>query len=125
MAYVGDKKRNYQLRWIKLRRQEWIDQNGPCKNCGSNEKLTVDHIDRRSKVLSVSSVWSLARDNPKRLEELRKCQVLCEPCHLQKNFEENSVSCHDRKAERKCCKCDFCRTVHTERVREYRNRISK
>ena len=72
--------RGYQNRWLKDRRDQWLKENGPCVKCGSNEKLEVDHIDPKEKI--THKVWSLNLE--KRISELKKCQVLCESCHMEK-----------------------------------------
>lgn len=72
---------------ISYRRLKWINQNGPCKNCGSSEKLEVDHIDPSTKISNTVWTWTEKRRNL----ELEKCQVLCRPCHIQKSFKEGSM----------------------------------
>ena len=80
-----DERRAYQRAWIKRRRDDWIAANGPCVICGSPENLEVDHKDPTSKRLQPSGLWSLSLRNPKRIEELEKCQVLCHQCHVDKS----------------------------------------
>ena len=72
--------REYQRKWMARRRKEWLDANGPCVECGSEENLQVDHINPEDKV--EHKVWSWAEG--RRLAELAKCQVLCLPCHQAK-----------------------------------------
>lgn len=76
--------RKYQRRWIEARRQEWLNEHGPCQTCGTWSQLEVDHKDATTKRYNVTSLWSLALDNPKRVTELAKCWVLCHDCHLRK-----------------------------------------
>jgi 5-methylcytosine-specific restriction endonuclease McrA len=73
---------------MKARRDEWVIVNGPCARCGSNDNLEVDHLDPGSKLIQPAKLWSMAPDNPKRIAELAKCQVLCETCHLAKTKAE-------------------------------------
>jgi 5-methylcytosine-specific restriction endonuclease McrA len=80
-----EEQREYQRLWILERRQDWIAANGPCNECGSWDELEVDHVDAATKSMYVSVVWSMALDNPKRVAELAKCQVLCHPCHIEKS----------------------------------------
>lgn len=75
----------YQARWAKKHRQEWIAENGPCRFCGSWDRLEVDHIDPTQKV--THAVWSWAPE--RRDAELAKCQVLCRACHSKKTGEQN------------------------------------
>lgn len=51
--------------------------------CGCTEKLEFDHIDPLTKTASISRL--LANGNQFDLEkELKKCQLLCNPCHVGK-----------------------------------------
>lgn len=79
--------RQYQLAWIKRRRQDWINTNGPCVRCSSWDDLEVDHRNHEEKLYNVSSLWALAPTNPKRVSELEKCQVLCADCHGAKTAQ--------------------------------------
>lgn len=81
-----DYQREYQRGWVKSRRQKWIDANGPCKACGSSENLEVDHVDPIRKVSH--RIWSWTAE--RREKELRKCQVLCRPCHRKKTVAFNA-----------------------------------
>jgi hypothetical protein len=72
-----DRQRAFQRAWIKRRREEWIAANGPCIDCGSTERLEVDHESAASKVSHRIWSWSESR----RLAELAKCVVRCRPCH--------------------------------------------
>ncbi len=87
MAYIGDKKKEYQRQWMAKRRQEWIDSKGGCCiDCGSKDRIEVDHIDASTKLLTPAKLWSLALDNPRRQVELAKCTVRCHDCHTEKTF---------------------------------------
>ena len=97
--------RDYQLVWVTRRRNQWIKENGPCKRCGSTDNLEVDHIDRKTKLISPTKLWSLSKDNPKRVEELKKCQVLCSSCHKLKNQEETVTACARHRRTKHKCDC--------------------
>ncbi|MES2355581.1 MAG: HNH endonuclease signature motif containing protein [Pseudomonadota bacterium] len=73
---------------VKGRRAEWLAKNGPCRKCGSSEKLEVDHVDPSQKV--THQVWTWAQE--RRDAELAKCQVLCSKCHRKKTIAENRAS---------------------------------
>lgn len=81
--------RSYLKRWyvevVAPRRSKWFEENGPCKNCGSWDRLELDHIDRDTKVHHAIWTWSEQR----RTEELAKCQPLCYSCHKKKSVQEN------------------------------------
>lgn len=65
---------------VRRTRSEWIEVNGPCAECGSRDRLEVDHVDPRQKVSH--SIWSW--EPVKRAAELSKCRVLCRVCHKRK-----------------------------------------
>ena len=67
-------------------RQEAVEAaGGKCVKCPSTEKLQFDHIDPKQKVNHRIWTWSPAR----RAAELAKCQLLCEPCHIQKTIDND------------------------------------
>lgn len=111
-------KKEYQRKWLKARRDKWIQENGPCKKCGSYEELEVDHIDRSTKSLKPSHVWSLTE--VKRLEELKKCQVLCSKCHKDKTATEKITVEHGLTRYRNGCKCEICKREAAEYKRKRR-----
>lgn len=76
------------------KRQRWIEEHGPCRNCGDWADPTIDHVLRsdKSDLLKRSGGgtgpiwgWPEARRNA----ELAKCQVLCLTCHRIKSKIEN------------------------------------
>ena len=64
--------------WIRSRRTEL----GPCLDCGSDKNLEFDHVDPSTKEHNVSDMASHATYMIER--EIRKCQVLCQDCHIKK-----------------------------------------
>lgn len=107
-------------------RQEWVDANGPCVKCGSSVDLEVDHIDRSQKAYNPRALWSLAENNQKRIDELAKCQVLCEKCHKEKTREESKTNKHGTYAMRNTwnCRCDKCMEYVRRVKQESRARIA-
>jgi 5-methylcytosine-specific restriction endonuclease McrA len=87
------KQKAYQRRWISERRRAYLDGKS-CVQCGCSEvsQLEVDHINREEKVSHRIWSWSEAR----RHDELRKCQVLCRACHIEKTAQENSKASSHR-----------------------------
>ncbi|KKN81586.1 hypothetical protein LCGC14_0318540 [marine sediment metagenome] len=79
-----EKQRKYQRERVAKARREWLEENGPCAQCGSWDGLNVDHIDRVTKVSH--GVWSWSK--AKRRKELAKCQILCLICHRKKTADE-------------------------------------
>jgi 5-methylcytosine-specific restriction endonuclease McrA len=115
--------RDYQRKWIKKRRQDWVDDNGPCRQCGSSESLEVDHIRREDKTMHTASIWSKRKEV--RDLELSKCQVLCKVCHLKKTIEESnypglihgSISGYDKHK----CRCEDCKLTKRKRSMKSKN----
>ena len=93
--------------------------------CGSREKLEVDHVDRASKTVNPSRLWSLAEGNPLRVSELAKCQVLCRSCHKAKTRSEFAHEFpHGRYVtyNKHGCRCDECRLASRDNRRRQREK---
>lgn len=120
-AKKKDYLRNYQKNWIKKRRQDWIDENGPCQKCGSFENLEVDHIDPKLKTMRSSAIWS--RTLEVRLKELANCQVLCKKCHLIKTLSERPKPNHGTLTmyDDYKCRCEPCREIKRKKEMKRRN----
>lgn len=100
--------------WVRARRDKWLAENGPCKHCGSNERLEVDHIDPKTKVHH--SVWTWGDE--RRTKELAKCQVLCFLCHRLKTNAERGWKMHGELMWQKGCRCEECVKVHEKKLRK-------
>lgn len=82
--------RSYMLRRYHQRRGEAIQiLGGECSYCGSEEGLELDHVDWRNKGISLNRLWSISKE--RFLAELKKCQVLCKDCHLEKTSSDMSA----------------------------------
>lgn len=109
-----EKQRAYMRRWLRKRRATWIKANGPCRRCGSSQRLEVDHVDPAIKVAHNVWGWSEKR----RAAELKKCQVLCYYCHLQKTHKQRFGSgakhgTHARYTSKRFrCRCSRCKAAH-------------
>src|SRR3990167_1560748 len=110
-----EEQRAFQKRWMRQRRQSWIEANGPCSKCGSTIRLEVDHIDPSQKKVHVSSLWSLRQE--KRNDELVKCHVLCHKCHRVKTSAELRAKClHGTRSQYNLgCRCAPCRSMQSAR----------
>lgn len=119
MPYKDKQKQNaYQNRHNLERRMMWINENGPCRQCGSFQDLQVDHINRLEKVSHRIWSWSKAR----REEELRKCQALCKECHKKKSISEISKPIQHGTVYgyRRKCRCEECMKAAREASRKFR-----
>ena len=59
---------------------------GKCVECGCTETLEFDHIDPSAKSFNISAGYH----KPKEVleEELSKCQLLCNKCHIEKSKKD-------------------------------------
>lgn len=109
MLTGGRKKymREYQLNWIRARRDKWLADNGPCVDCGSNINLEVDHVDPSMKV--DHKVWSWSED--RRVGELDKCEVRCRECHKKKTKRERTLPAEhgQMRMYSRGCRCSKCK----------------
>jgi 5-methylcytosine-specific restriction endonuclease McrA len=115
--------KEYQKNWMRSRRQDWINANGPCKHCGSWEKLEVDHIKRELKTMQASSMWS--RRKEVRDKELENCQVLCKSCHLKKTLSEVTypgiIHGTSNGYDHFGCRCEDCKLAKRKRSMKSKN----
>lgn len=116
--------RKYQREWIAKRRAAWFSDK-KCVDCGSKEKLEIDHVDREDKV--THAVWSWKKS--RRDEELAKCEVRCNSCHKKRSAKqslewlsgENSVNCKitDVQVDEIRYKYSLGGTTHKKLAEEY------
>jgi hypothetical protein len=118
----------YQREWVARRRREWLEQNGPCVDCGSWEQLEVDHEDPTKKL--THRVWSWAKGP--RDAELAKCSVRCKKCHKKRTaaflsqlnkrpITHGIVSAYLQHG----CRCDVCKAFYSRWRRDKYQRIGK
>lgn len=98
---------------------------GKCVNCGSIERLQFDHIkrDRVDKqhtitIMINSTTWENV------LVELKKCQLLCFPCHIQKSMAERGrtgIYNHGTANRYRIlgCRCELCSGYHKTYMKEW------
>ena len=125
MGYTGDKKREYQRNWLRNKRDAWIEEHGPCKECGSEINLELHHIDEKDPSLAThmgSSIFSMRKD--KQELELAKCIVLCEECHKRVTAENAGHLMHGTHSmyTNHGCRCSVCREHHALEARLYREK---
>jgi len=121
MGYTGQKKKDYQLKWIKARRKKYLDQMGPCFFCGSSENIEFHHIDPTKK--ESHKIWSWSDDRIQ--AELKQCIPLCNKCHIkfhsilkQKPLLHGTLHAYQKYK----CRCKYCRLakkLHTAFYEEF------
>lgn len=118
-----DEQRRFQRERVARIRAEWLDANGPCVDCGSSERLEVDHVDPATKI--THNVWSWTEK--RRLAELAKCVVRCHDCHLAKTSRERAATPiqhgTDGAYTKRKCHCPSCTEAH--RVAKRRQRAAR
>lgn len=115
--------RLYMKRRYHRRMNEYRERfGGECKVCGSKNNLQFDHIDRRTKSAVIATIWN----KPKSVieSELKKCQLLCEDCHLEKGRKAGDVlpaTTHGKiRKYQNGCRCELCRAEASRIGRKYR-----
>lgn len=124
-----EEQREYQRQWVAKRRAAYFADKS-CVLCGSIQNLELDHIDpltKDPKLKSGTSLWSWSRE--RRENEISKCQVLCQSCHLDKTIREDSIRrplLHGNAGmAKKGCKCDLCQAYIRDSKREWRAKTGK
>ena len=100
-------RRAYNKNYYYKRRQKLYDYlGGRCVVCGSVEELEFDHIDPNQKAYDIGKNMSL--DSIK--DELDKCQLLCNTCHIKKTNADKQPFTHGTYYAwmRRKCPCNEC-----------------
>jgi 5-methylcytosine-specific restriction endonuclease McrA len=90
--YNKDMNNYMKNRWSKRRLSAIEYLGGKCIRCGDIEYLEFDHIDPSTKIMTIAKASS--RNEVFFWEEVKKCQLLCVPCHMEKSAEDirNGIS---------------------------------
>lgn len=95
-----------------FKRMMWMKNilGGRCQTCHDDDilRLEIDHIDRTQKLFNLSARWSAPKSVL--LNELAKCQLLCNSCHASKTALESMATEHGRWAtyQKRGCRCNLC-----------------
>jgi 5-methylcytosine-specific restriction endonuclease McrA len=120
MAYKDiEKQREFQRLRQRKTRADYL-RGKTCAKCPTSTGLQIDHIKREDKVTHAIWSWSKAR----RDEELKKCQILCTPCHKKKTKSEIGTTEHGdftATVYRNGCRCQLCRYSHAMKMHRYRS----
>lgn len=104
------------------RRSEYLKDKS-CAVCGSKEKLELDHIEPATRPKDWSGIWSMKPE--RRVEELKKCQVLCRKHHWEKTRDENGwrIKHGTLTAYRHYrCRCETCRSFMSDYKKKQRSK---
>ena len=123
-AYMRDYKRE---QYARLRAVMVESLGGQCVRCGATENLHFDHIDPASKSFDISQIQSHPWVHV--VEELSKCQLLCQSHHQEKTLAErgqrSARGTHGTVAAYRYCgppKCEECRKAKRD-TPSYRARL--
>lgn len=93
---------------------------GQCVKCGSTEDLEFDHVDPATKSFTITAGWTRKLDLF--MAELAKCQLLCQPHHLEKTKQEKGVEHGGGVWGKNKCPCDLCRLKRNEYLRNWKRK---
>ena len=112
-----EKQREYQRNYVASKRADFFEGK-ICSECGGVKNLELDHINPKEK--TSHRIWSWSEE--RRLEEIKKCQILCSSCHSFKTHRDNNTnSAHGRVGKYNMgCRCDECRHAWKLYKRKYR-----
>lgn len=83
LAYLRKYNKKYQKERYEREKKSLIEMlGGKCSVCGSTENLEFDHIERDGKKFAITRKLH----DKSLLEELSKCQLLCNKCHKDKHY---------------------------------------
>ena len=120
--------KNYIASRYKRLRAEWIDKlGGECVVCKTTSNLEFDHIDASQKEYNIAKILS-THSKLKVESEMKKCQLLCKECHLEKTYREEDLKSVDHGggvSGKKGCSCGPCRAKRNEYVREWKRNRAK
>lgn len=108
----------------QARRQKFIDfLGGRCAVCGSRRNLHFDHINPKTKKFRISI--KIDAPEPILMDELKKCQLLCDKCHKEKTLKNDEFGARSEhgtiwRYKKYHCRCDKCREAMSAYNREKR-----
>lgn len=117
--------RKYQREWARKRREKYMGGK-PCAWCGEHsDKMNLHHRDPTQKV--THRIWNWKEERI--LEELAKCDIICEDCHIEHHAAEKRYSEKDYKHglvttyDHYGCRCEKCYNAKSEKNRRYRESL--
>lgn len=117
--------KEYNRKYYYKRRNAIIEYlGGKCKKCNSKENLEIDHINKKTKSFNITKRLTLNSSIVQ--DELKKCQLLCKECHLNKSVSEKEKWTHGTMYGwmKKKCICVFCieHKINYKKIRNIKRR---
>lgn len=98
---------------------------GQCAVCGASHSLEADHIDSATKSFEMTYIASVSE--ARFLNEVSKCQLLCQACHRTKTLiDKGQVSAknqHGTLSSYRYCKCKKCKNAKSEYMKMYHKNV--
>ena len=114
---------SYHLKRYHQRRKMALDYLGnKCIICGTQEQLELDHIDPSTKSVEMGKLWGIAID--RYWNEVKKCQILCRPCHINKTLDNGDNGKYHKRcgtyySYRKGCRCLKCKEAEKQQRKKW------
>jgi hypothetical protein len=115
------------IREYRLKRKKLAIEmlGGKCITCKITDNLQFDHIDPKTKINEIASM--LTSNITDFLIEVKKCQLLCYKCHLEKSIINGDYLLNRIAWKHGLsgyinhkCRCDFCKSeYHLYRVKRW------
>ncbi len=107
--------KEYIREYRKKRKQLALDMlGGKCVVCGTEDNLHFDHITPENKVNEISSMFT--SNINVFIDEVKKCQLLCSDCHIEKSINEGDYLINRKSWEHgvsgyinQKCRCEICK----------------
>ncbi len=114
---------------VRKREKRWnviFDRLGNvCNKCKTNKgPFETDHINKKDKEFGLLNGIGLGKPLEVWEKELEKCQLLCKPCHRQKDETDNGKAQHGSHAMYRYhkCRCIECKNFKTTYERNRRRK---
>lgn len=116
MPLIGDAKKEYQRKWLAERRAKLIKMlGGACYNCASIKDLEFHHRNTEDKEININKI--LSHSWKRIMEEIKKCDILCHRCHVEKKPKDIVHGTYDGY-QHHGCRCEDCKEA--KRVSRYK-----
>lgn len=111
------KQKEFARSWIASRRADFF-KGKICVDCGSDQRLELDHLDPSQK--ESHRIWSWAKE--RREAEIAKCTIRCRKCHQLRHAAERIR--HGRTRYQHGCRCDVCKQAMTAAIGRWKTNRS-